>query len=223
MPASLTAESAAALLASSRYDPAIIPQLEAYVDAQCASQTYDLDANLALLKLYQFHPEQLKAAAVAKVLAKALMNLPATDYLACTYMVPERVMAEEPLAALAAAASKLEACCFRDAWTTLEPLRATLLKETPGFDEAVRGYMMGVFEITYQSVPTSHLKASLGLGSDGELSKLVATRKWTVEGDLVKIALNDSNTNKPKRVDAGEAMGLDAMSKILSSVMASGA
>ena len=52
---------------------------------------------------------------------------------------------------------------------------------------------------------------------------LLQVKVVAVEGDLVKIALNDSNTNKPKRVDAGEAMGLDAMSKILSSVMASGA
>ena len=128
MPGALTKETAAALLASSRHDPAILPQLEAYVDQQCKDRSYDLDANLAVLKLYQFHPDQLKVPTVAKVLAKALMNLPATDYLACTYMLSDRVLADEQITGIVAAASKLEACCFRDVWAALEPLRAGLCR-----------------------------------------------------------------------------------------------
>ena len=112
MPGALTKETAAALLASSRHDPAILPQLEAYVDQQCKDRSYDLDANLAVLKLYQFHPDQLKVPTVAKVLAKALMNLPATDYLACTYMLSDRVLADEQITGIVAAASKLEAVCL---------------------------------------------------------------------------------------------------------------
>lgn len=45
--------SCAAMLQQRRYDPEILPSLEAYVDAQCAEQHYDPDANLAVLKLYQ--------------------------------------------------------------------------------------------------------------------------------------------------------------------------
>ena len=93
MPAALDASSGAELLASDkRYDPAILPQLEAYVDAQCANRTYDLDCNLATLKLYQFHPEKSNPTVIAKILVKALMNLPNSDYLLCTYLVPESVV-----------------------------------------------------------------------------------------------------------------------------------
>ena len=59
---------------------------------------------------------------------------------------------------------------------------------------------------------------SLGLKSDGEVTKLVAPRGWTVEGDLVKITKNDDNTAKPKRDDAGEAMSAAQMQKILACV-----
>ena len=70
----LDAASCAALLEKSRYDVKILPQLEEY----CAGSSYDLDANLATLKLYQFHPEALKVPIVAKIFVKALMHLPHT-------------------------------------------------------------------------------------------------------------------------------------------------
>jgi len=74
------------------YDPAGLPALEAKVHAQCKDGSYDLDNNLAVLKLYQFHPEKSNSAVVARILVKALMHLPETDYLMCTYLIPEAVV-----------------------------------------------------------------------------------------------------------------------------------
>jgi translation initiation factor 3 subunit K len=216
----LTAASCAALLEKQRYDPSILPQLEAYVDAQCASKSYDCDANLATLKLYQFHPDLLKPPVVCKILVKALMQLPQTDYLCCTYLLPERVLDEAPVDTITAVAALLETGCFREFWAAVEPLRKDLLSATPGFDDAVREFILGTFEITYQSVPASHLKASLG-ASDADFAALVKKRGWTVTGDLVKIALNDDNTAKPKRVDANDTMNLQQMTKILASISSS--
>lgn len=211
----LTKATAAALLEKQRYDASILPQLEAYVDAQCKDGSHDLDANMACLKLYQFHPEQLKEPTVAKILAKALTSLPNTDYLACTYLIPERVLDAEPIAALNAAAGLLETCSFRAFWPALAPLRADLLNAVAGFDDAVRGFVLSVVERTYQSVPVSHLRESLGLGSDAEVGPLVQKRGWTVAGDQVKIALNDDNQAKAKVAAESETMSLDTMAKIL--------
>ena len=208
----------AAMLETRRYDPAILPDLEAHVDAQCAGQTYDADVNLAVLKLYQFHPDQLKPPMVAKILVKALMNLPQTDYLACTYLIPERVLDAEPIKTVTTVAELLETCSFRDVWGAVQPLRAELLAGTPGFDEAVRAFILRTFEITYQSVPAAHLRASLGYESEGDFGALVSSRGWSVDGDLIKIALNDDNTAKPKRVDAADTMSYAQMTKILASV-----
>ena len=99
--AELDSESCAELLSQQRYNPDILPRLEAFVDAQCSSGTYDLDCNLAVLKLYQFHPEKNNIDTVAKILVKALMQLPATDYLLCTYLIPERVVRACSVAAMA--------------------------------------------------------------------------------------------------------------------------
>ncbi|TQD93661.1 hypothetical protein C1H46_020665 [Malus baccata] len=41
------------LLAVNPYNPDILPDLENYVNEQASSQTYSLDANLCLLRLYQ--------------------------------------------------------------------------------------------------------------------------------------------------------------------------
>ena len=39
-----------------RYNPDKVPTLEHYIDLQAREQGYDLEANLALLKLYQLMP-----------------------------------------------------------------------------------------------------------------------------------------------------------------------
>lgn len=204
----------------SRFDVAILPQLEADVEAQCKGENYDLEVCLAVLKLYQFHPDQLKATIVAKILIKALMNLPSTDFLTCTYLVPERVLDAAPVKDVCTVASLLESCKFREFWGALEPLRAELLPSTPGFEKAIRAFILSTFEITYQSVPKAHLVASLGLKGDAELGPLVSGKGWVVEGDSVKVSLNASNQPRPKQIDAAEAMGFPAMTKILTSVNA---
>jgi len=194
----------------------ILPQLEAHVDGGA----YDLDVGLAVLKLYQFHPDELKAASVAKVLIKALMQLPQTDYLACTYLVPERILDDAPVSHVVAAAAHLESCRFREFWGAIGPVReAGLLECAPGFEAAVRSFVLRTFEITYQTVPLAHLSESLGLADDAAaVAALVKARGWSTADGVVKIALNDDNTAKPKRVDAGEAMSREQMSKILASV-----
>jgi len=209
------------LLETSRYDVAILPKLEAHVEEQCKAQAYDVDVCLATLKLYQFNPSELKEPMVAKILIKALMNLPNTDYLACTYLVPERVQEAEPIKTITAVASLLETCSFRAFWEAVKPLRADLLSAMPGFDAAIRAFILRTFEITYQSVPTSHLRASLGFDSEADFTKLVGSKGWTIDGDRIQVALNDDNTAKPKRIDATDTMDFAQMKKILASVAAS--
>ena len=116
----------------------------------------------------------------------------------------------------------LEQCSFRAVWEALSPLRSTVLDAVPGFEDALRAFVLKTFEITYQSVPKAHLCASLGLAvGDAAADALIQGRGWTVEGDLVKIAPNDDNTAKPKHVDASGPMDVGQMTKILASVASS--
>ena len=57
------------------------------------------------------------------LLFSAMMRLPSTDYLTCTYLVPERVLDEEPISHVTAVAGLLESCKFRQVWEKLAPLQ----------------------------------------------------------------------------------------------------
>eukprot|EP00967_Tisochrysis_lutea_P055552 scaffold69906_cov33-Tisochrysis_lutea.AAC.1 len=94
----------------SGYDLDTLRSLETRLEAQCGvPKEYELETNLALLKLYQFHPDQSDTAAIARVLVKALMALPDPDYLMCTYLIPEHVV-RLPLAEWRASPPPARAC-----------------------------------------------------------------------------------------------------------------
>merc|ERR1712087_79614 len=208
--------SCAALLAKQRYNPDILPELEAFVDAQCANASYDLDCNLAVLKLYQFHPDKSNITTVAKILVKALMNLPATDYLLCTYLIPERVQEVELISDVAAIAKLLEKCSFRQVWEAVEPLREQLLSGVAGFDAAIGEFILRTMQITYQSIPASHLEESLNVNNT-QLMEILAGRGWPCTDGIVTVTLNDDNIAKPPKVDDQPGLSVVQMTKILAS------
>lgn len=70
-----------------RYNPDNIPLLEEYVQYQIKEKKYNLDANLALLKLYQFNPNHFQTLVTAHILLKALTNLPHSDFLLCKCLI----------------------------------------------------------------------------------------------------------------------------------------
>jgi len=123
----------------------------------------------------------------------------------------------ETITTISQIASLLETCCFREVWAALQPVRESLLASVPGFDDAIRSFMLSTLQITYQAVPEDHVLESLGLDSAG-FAVLTSSRGWTLDGGTVKIALNDDNTAKAKKVDVSGAMAFDQMTKILSSI-----
>ena len=56
---------------------------------------YDLEANLALLKLYLFNPTYNNLTVVVQILLKSLTNLPHTDFVLCKCLLSQEVL-EEP-------------------------------------------------------------------------------------------------------------------------------
>ena len=57
-----------------RYNPENIKILESYIEAQVRENGYDLEANLALLKLYQFNPPLFNANAVFRILVSTFQR-----------------------------------------------------------------------------------------------------------------------------------------------------
>ena len=58
---------------------------------QVETGSYDLDANLAVLRHYNFSPEQANITTTAKILILAQMRLPEHDFSQMLHLIPERV------------------------------------------------------------------------------------------------------------------------------------
>ncbi|KAL0763663.1 hypothetical protein Bca101_079814 [Brassica carinata] len=125
------------LVAVNPFNPEILPDLENYVNEQVTSQTYSLDANLCLLRLYQFEPERMNTHVVARILIKALMAMPTPDFSLCLFLIPERVQMEEQFKALIVLSHYLETGRFQQFWDEAAKNRH-FLESVPGFEEAIQ-------------------------------------------------------------------------------------
>lgn len=59
--------------------------------SQVAQGFYDRNANLALLRLYNFETELVHVQTVANVLIMALMQLPEADFTMLLHLIPENI------------------------------------------------------------------------------------------------------------------------------------
>mmetsp|Transcript_14097 Transcript_14097/g.21282 ORF Transcript_14097/g.21282 Transcript_14097/m.21282 type:complete len:216 (-) Transcript_14097:114-761(-) len=148
--------------------------LEKYVDAQVADGTYDLEANLAILKLYLLHPEETKLSILQDVLLKALMAFPATDFSLCLFQIPEKQM--EPVQNVFELAQQLEMAKFANFWKLAAEIDR--LDAYGGWKDQVRKFIMGVITATFRSISKEDLKEFLNV-DDAELEKLAKEQKWT--------------------------------------------
>ncbi|KAK9471100.1 armadillo-type protein [Dipodascopsis tothii] len=88
----------------SRYDPETSVVLEEYVAKQCQEGTYDIMANLALLKLYLYKSDRENPRVILQVLVKALTAFPSPDFSLCLHLLPPHVL--QPVAATEKAKSR---------------------------------------------------------------------------------------------------------------------
>ncbi|KAK9823253.1 hypothetical protein WJX72_001358 [[Myrmecia] bisecta] len=202
------------------YDHRKLPELERKVADQVNTGTYDLDANLALLRLYNVQPERIDLRLVASILIKAMMQLPKPDFALALHMIPERLQEEQPVAALIALTQHLEGARFQKYWEAVDACR-DIVKAVPGYYEAVRAYILQAIQSTCQKVTRATLAQSLR--ADGEtLDKLiqdkVASEGWSVNktpggGAIISLPKNDMNTIRPPQ--SAQGMRLNTMLPML--------
>lgn len=75
----------------SRYNPDNLSTLERYVEIQSQENAYDLEANLAVLKLYQFN-QKYNEDITCQILLKALTNFPHTDFILCKCLLNQNLV-----------------------------------------------------------------------------------------------------------------------------------
>ena len=184
---SMKEESVAALLKGiDRYNPENLPTLEHYVQMQAFEQTYNLDANLAVLKLYQFNPSMFKETVTCQILLKALMNLPHTDLILCKCLIIEQHQSVESVNKVIELSNLLETCEFQSFWQELDRCH-DLIEGITGFRESIKKFIASVLKVTYQNISRTLLKEYLNDDTieDLEITQFCAENGWKIDGDHV--------------------------------------
>ena len=183
------------------FDHRAVPQLEQYLEDQVASNTYDCEANRALLKLYSFFPDLAKERSVALVLAKALMNLPASDMQAVVYLLPPPLAQQNPIANLLRCGEQLERAEFDLFWQETESEdMPVFLEGVPGFRAQARRFIVSALSSVFQSTTREHFESCVGL-SGADLAQFAAANSelLSLVGGEVIFAKNAVNQRAPKK------------------------
>lgn len=175
------------------YEKESIPVLEECVGTQLKKCTYNLEANLCLLKLYLLYPEETKVPMLEAVLLKSVMNFPGTDFSLCMYQIPQRY--HEQLKEPMSLAQRLEMAKFKQFWKEAEGVER--LKEADGWADSVRRFIASVVEATYKSINRAHMGELLNLPLGKDFDKFVKNYPgWEDAGELIivnKTPFGDAN------------------------------
>ncbi|GAA5796311.1 armadillo-type protein [Helicostylum pulchrum] len=191
-----------------RYNPENVEVLEAYLDKQCQSGEYDLEANLAILKLYQFNPTLAKEPIIVKILVKALTVIPAPDFNLCLYLLGEHGHLES-IEKLTELQQLLEQARYVKFWQAdLKPWTLVV----PSFESEIREVIARVMSMSYQTITASALAGNLGLTGDA-FEKYCVSQQWQINGDLVQIPINKGN--EAKAIVIRENIKFEQLTKVI--------
>jgi len=194
-----------------RYNSNNLGKFHRYIELQVTENFYDLEANLAVLKLYQFFPQTYQANTVYWILLKAITNLPNTDFVLCRCLLGNAQLEDATITRIAYLSNLLETCQFKTFWSE-KAADNNLISHIKGFDDAIRKFICHVVNITYQSVDRTVLKEILGGTPDAELRSWVAKNGWKEEHGMVFIQ-NQEDLIKTKNIT--EKITFDTVSVVM--------
>jgi len=187
-----------------RYNPNNIPILEEYVQFQVEERQYNLDANLALLKLYQFNPNHFQTLVTAHILLKALTNLPHADFVLCKCLIDNSRLEDEGLLhKIVDLSDLLERCQFREFWALLRQETANytdVVSHVKGFEDGIIEFILHIVNKTYQTINFNELKEILGNLSNEDLNKLIKAKGWKKQEDNYVFVANHEENIKTKNI-----------------------
>jgi len=212
---SIKANLAQSLSGIERYNPNNIATLENYVQVQVDDNGYDLEANLALLKLYQFNPTMLNLEFVCKVLLKSLANLPHSDFLLCKSLLSEKILDDPHIKTIQNMANLLEECDFKQFWEKSKTDFSKLIKAIAGFEDSMRKFVCHVVSATYQRIPEERLCELLGLSDEKILNQWIDKNGWTSTEDNFVTISNQDESIKTKKIT--EKIDMESVAGIMAS------
>ena len=201
-----------------RYNPENIAILQQYVEAQVRENGYDLEANLALLKLYQFNPGLFNNAPVYMILLKALTHLPHADFDLCKSLLSLDFLDANPtIKNILYLADLLETCKFKEFWTKVHAAEMKeLTKPVVGFEDSIRKFVCHVISITYQRIQEETLYELLGLSDETTVNQWIDKNSWKTADDSGYVLVSNKDESiKTKKIT--EKIDLESVAGIMAS------
>ncbi len=179
---------------------------------QARENVYDLEANLAVLKLYQFNPSFFQTSVTATILLKSLTNLPHTDFTLCKCLIDAVKLEEEPLIRIIELADLLETCNFKQFWVQIDNY-SELIMGIKGFEDSIRKFICHVVAITYQTIHKSVLAELLGNVHEAQVQQWINKYGWreSMNGDV--FVTNQEDSVKTKNIT--EKITFDSVAGIM--------
>jgi len=235
----LKADLESSLEGVNRYNPQNLVALEEYVNVMVEENQYDQEAVLTALKLYQLNPDKYNEQTVRRILLKALMSLPRSDFMLAKCLLDSNRV--DPLKAASTCTpemnqvlyigSLLEACDFANFWKIMrgqwtppedddgkfKPAEAVAqIREIKGFEDAVRSFACQVIHVTFQRIDKDQLSRLLGGVSDAQINEFAKRYGWTVQSDGTIFVQNHEATIKSRNIE--EKLEFGAIKDILRSI-----
>jgi len=197
------------LRGTDRYEEKSIPTFEKYILHQINAKKFNLEATLALVKLYQFYPDKLNLPTLELLLAQSLMYMDDLAFSLALFMIPEIVQSTENIVKLSMLAESLETAQYGDFWTKLADSKA-IIGKVPGFEDALRTFILEILTRAYKTINKQFLAQSLGL-KDKSLAQYLGTRKWKDDGTNVVFP----DGTQPVAKNVSQSVQFDQLIKIL--------
>ncbi|KAG4086541.1 ARM repeat-containing protein [Neocallimastix lanati (nom. inval.)] len=184
-----------------RYDTEKIPLLHEYIDEQLANKVqYDSAANLAVLKLYQFNPDQINFKYISAILIKALTALPDPDFNLCLALLNIDICADPTISRLYELQKALEQCRFKDFWTLMgDGETRNIVECCVGFENSIREFISRTIENVFVTITKEEISGYLNLNGN-ELDEYAKSRNWVLNDNVYTLPVVKENENKPKIV-----------------------
>ncbi|KAJ1921059.1 hypothetical protein H4219_000917 [Mycoemilia scoparia] len=207
-----------------RYNGNNVPKLESYLEQQCQSSeesnNYDLQANLALLKLYQFNPKLFNEKYVVKILGKALMAIPGPDFNLYLYMLNEQFTSISDISSVIELKDLLESAHYTRFWEVLKenPGLKSQLESIVGFVKNIQVMIACNIATTYQTIYVTEAKSYLGFEDDEGFTGFISKEGWSVDkSDQGLINLPLHKQNEAKTVVISEQIRFAQLTKVIAS------
>jgi hypothetical protein len=153
------------LMVNQPYEEATAKALEDYVMQQLSgTKKYDFEANKALLKYYQLYCEKSNHDMIINIMILSLMQLPATYYLALSYLLPPSLTSNSRYIPLSKCANFLERGAYAEFWIEFHS-SSEIFASARGFVTAIRTFILENLRDTFKTILKAKFEEYLDLKS----------------------------------------------------------